>query len=187
MKKRLFAALIIVIMTTAFSFGNEFKFNTGKLDFRFDNSFNLQKSAVRYRNSNNGAVASDREAINSETFHLFVTFRNASIGMFVPGTLIGMGAVTAVTVLYFVAASISNCFDTLTPAQFMTIFAAYMPGFYTIMAFGILSAIFIVCGTAFAICAGVLHHKWAKSKNITSFNNVSSDKPMFAQGFSIAL
>ena len=187
MNKRLFAALIIVMMSAVFCFGNEFTFKTGKLDFRFDNTFNLQKNMTRYRNSNNGAVASDREAINSETFHLFVSFRNASIGMFVPGTLIGMGSVIAVTVLYFVAASILENFNAMSPAQFLTIFATYMPGFYSIMAFGILSAIFLVCGTAFAICAGVLHHKWAKSKNIASFNNISSDKPQFAQGFSISL
>ena len=160
------------------------------LDFGFHSSLNLQNNVQKFKAGDSyGKVASDREGLNNSTFKTFTAFRDASIGMFVPGCLFGTGTLIATLASFFVTLNLqaTGMTDWGLAIQAVNAFQPYVIGSYFCLAFGIFSSIFLACGVAFAICAGVFYYKWAEQREITAYNAISSDKPQFAQGFSISL
>jgi len=193
MNNKFALCIILILLTSAFSFANEFRTSPTKLISSQSSDFRLNNNVVRFSAGGSyGKVASDREALNNNLFKTFKTFRSASIGMFVAGTLIGMPALIGFLSMYMTIYNVmliaqDSAAAALAATNEFIAAGGALIGLYTIAAFGILSGLLLTCGIAFAICAGVFHHKWAEQRGVISFNSLSEDKPQFAQGFSIAL
>ena len=185
--------MILILIVSAFSYANEFQTAPSKMISSRTGDFRLNNNVVRFgAGGSYGKVASDREAINNNTFKTFKTFRGAAIGMFVSGTLIGMPALIAFTSMYMTIYNVMLIIEdsaaaALTATNNFIVAGGALIGMYTIAAFGILSGLLLTTGIAFAICAGVFHHKWAEERGIISYNSLSEDKPQFAQGFKVLL
>jgi hypothetical protein len=193
MKNKFALCVILILICSAFSFANEFQTVSSKMIGSQTSDFRLKHNIVRFSAGDSyGKVASDREALSNNLFKTFKTFRNASIGMFVSGTLIGMPSLIGFLSLYMTTYNVmliaqDSAAAALAATNEFLATAGALIGLYTIAAFGILSGLLLTCGIAFAICAGVFHYKWAEQRGVISFNSLSEDKPQFAQGFSIAL
>ena len=194
MKNKFALCMILILICSAFSFANEFQTSPSKMVGSHSSDFRLNNNIVRFgAGGSYGKVASDREAINNNTFKTFKSFRGASIGMFVSGSLIGMPALISFITMYMtiynvelaLAGGVAETALSATNALLAT--GGGLIGLYTIAAFGILSGLLLTAGIAFAIVAGVFHYKWQEEKGITAYNAISSDKPQFAQGFRVLL
>ena len=193
MKNKFALCMILILIVSAFSYANEFQTAPSKMISSRTGDFRLNNNVVRFgAGGSYGKVASDREAINNNTFKTFKTFRGAAIGMFVSGTLIGMPTLIAFTSMYMTIYNVMLIIEdsaaaALTATNNFIVAGGALIGMYTIAAFGILSGLLLTAGIAFAICAGVFHHKWAEERGIISYNSLSEDKPQFAQGFKVLL
>ena len=182
--------MILILIVSAFSFANEFQTAPSKMISSRTGDFRLNNNVVRFdAGGSYGKVASDREAINNNLFKTFRTFRNASIGMFVPGALFFTASIIPLSILTSIVLTSADAVgaDAATVAAAFQAATSYTPWIFTCVAFLALSGIFLTCGIAFAIVAGVFHHKWAEERGIISYNSLSEDKPQFAQGFRVLL
>ena len=182
--------MILIIICAAFANANALNTAPTKLDSSYKSDFRLNNNIVRFgAGGSYGKVASDREAINNNIFRTFKTFRNGAIGMFVAGSLFFTSPIIPLSILTAVILTEADVVGA-SSAAITTAFQAatlYLPGIFTCIAFLALSGIFLTCGIAFAVVAGVFYHKWAEQRGIISYNSLSDDKPQFAQGFSISL
>lgn len=185
MKTRLVLCMIIVCVCSAVSYAGDFRSAASDMAGQ-SGDFKLSSNIVRFgANGGYGKVASDRETTSSSLFRIFRSFRNASIGMFVPGGLIFTGSIIPLSIL---TAIVINSNTAVSFAEALNIANTFtLGGFYTCIAFLALSGVFILCGIVFAACAGAFYYKWASQKEIASYSTVSSDKPQFAHGLRIAL
>ena len=194
MKNKFALCMILILICSAFSFANEFQASSSKMVGSHSSDFRLNNNIVRFSAGGSyGKVASDREAINNNTFKTFKTFRGAAIGMFVSGTLIGMPALISFITMYMTIYNVELALaggvaeTALSATNALLAAGGGLIGLYTIAAFGILSGLLLTAGIAFAICAGAFHHRWAEERGIISYNSLSENKPQFAQGFRVLL
>ena len=184
MNKHFILTLVFIFTCSLFINANEQNKHLSNFNFTFNNNFNLQKQMTRYSSHHNnyGKVASDNEEIESDTFHKFRCFRDACIGMTVPGTILGSSAIIVDVILN--AVGTNGTFDSILYFESL---AELLPGFYVSLGLGIVSSIFLVCAVAFGISAACLYHKWTKNKGLWSYNELCNDEPSMKQGFKILL
>ncbi len=191
MKNKFALCMILILICSAFSFANEFQTSSSKMVGSHSSDFRLNNNIVRFSAGGSyGKVASDREAMNNNNFRTFKTFRNASIGMFIPGALFFTGATIGLSIFVSMILTAENAVGGSAAAiteAFQAASLLSLGGVYACIALLTLSGVFLTCGIAFAIVAGVFHHKWAEERGIISYNSLSEDKPQFAQGFRVLL